>query len=69
VPKKNLHPNWWSSWGICGADEEMKELIEEMCLDDLQKDMAIGIIEVARNGFDVRSNGGCKLIPIEFHKI
>ncbi len=40
VCKQKLHLDWWSNWGICGANEEMKELAEEMCIDDLQKDMA-----------------------------
>jgi len=30
-----------------------------MCLDDLQKDMATSIMEVTRNGLDVKSNGEC----------
>jgi hypothetical protein len=69
VCKQKLHPNWWSSWGICGASEEVKELVEEMCVDDLQKDMAVDIIEAGRNNLDVRSNGHCKLMPIGIHKI
>jgi hypothetical protein len=28
-----------------------------MCLDDMQKDMATNIMEAARNGLDVKSNG------------
>lgn len=67
--KQKLHLDWWSSWGICGANEEMKELVEEMCIDDLQKDMVVDIIEVARNSLDVKSNGDCKLVPIGIHKI
>jgi len=69
VCKQKLHPDWWSNWGICGANEEMKELAEEMCIDDLQKDMAADKIEAARSSLDVRSNGDYKLVPIEIHKI
>jgi hypothetical protein len=47
----------------------MKELAEEMCIDDLQKDMAADKIEAARSSLDVRSNGDYKLVPIEIHKI
>jgi hypothetical protein len=57
VCKQKLHLDWWSSWEIHEANEEVKELVEEMCLNDLQKDMAANIMETTRSGLDVKSNG------------
>ncbi len=52
--KQKIHLDWWSSWEICEANEEVKELEEEMCLDDLQKDMATNIMETTISGLDVK---------------
>jgi hypothetical protein len=57
VCKQKLHLDWWFSWEIREANVEMKKLVEEMCLDDLQKDMATNIMEAARSGLDVKSDG------------
>ncbi len=47
--------------GICEPNEDMKELAQDMNLDQLRMDMVITVKEVAKFGLDFKSNGGCKL--------
>jgi hypothetical protein len=36
-------------------------LVKDICLDGLQKDMATNVVEVAKNGFDLKSISECKM--------
>jgi uncharacterized CHY-type Zn-finger protein len=62
VCKQKLHLDWWSSWGICEANEEM-ELDQGMNLDVVRQDMVANVLEAAKSGLDLKSNGESKLNP------
>jgi hypothetical protein len=60
VCKQKLHPYWWSSWGICERNEDMKKIVKYMHIHELQKDMVVGVLEVARSGLDLKTFGEWK---------
>jgi hypothetical protein len=54
VCKQKLHLNWWASWGIRELDEDMQELVVDMHIDDLHRDMVVGVLEAAKCGLDLK---------------
>ncbi len=57
VCKQKLHPNWWSSWGICETYEDMKTNSKDMHIHELHKDMVVGVFEVAKSRLDLKTFG------------
>jgi len=57
VCKQKLHPNWWSSWGICETYEDMKKIAEDIHIHESHKDMVVGVFEVAKSILDLKTFG------------
>jgi hypothetical protein len=60
VCKQKLHPNWWSSWGICEANEGLKFFAKNMHVHELNKDMVVGVLEATNFGLDLKTFGEWK---------
>ncbi len=47
--------DWWSSWGICETDDNMKELAKDMQLSKLQKVMVASVLKATKSRLDLKS--------------
>jgi hypothetical protein len=48
VCKQKLHLTRWANWGIRELDEDMQELVVDMHLDDLHRDMVVGVLKTTK---------------------
>jgi hypothetical protein len=52
---QKMQLDWWSSWGICETDDNMKELAKDMQLSKLQKVMVASVLKATKSRLDLKS--------------
>jgi hypothetical protein len=52
-----MHLDWWSSWEIREANDDMNELAKDMQIFTLRKDMVANVLEATNSKLDLQSIG------------
>ncbi len=54
---QRMHLDWWSSWEIREANDDMNELAKDMQIFTLRKDMVANVLEATNSKLDLQSIG------------